>query len=303
MQYPVRRALPQARPPFAARRCSAERPPLPPATGATPKGLPRRTDKCRRGGSGAPAPRPALPAPPEPCPGAAGRPGRSLLGPRGVDDMRAHGARTAPPRAPDAARAAARQRPRAQPGVGQLHGRVVAQRLDQHVAAAPPLPAARAAAGTVNARSRGFSSRSNSPASPPLEVVGRRSGCCRSHAVSRQMPHDAPGESSRAAGGRVGRRQQPQRVLQHVDAGASVRRIHHQPQPAAGRQHGGQRPQPRRRVRQVVQHAAAVDVVERPEPAPGSSSSDMLPNAMVQAARRGPGPRDAERRRRPVEIA
>ena len=71
--------------------------------------------------------------------------------------------------------------------------------------------------------------------------------------------------------------QQPQRVLQHVDPGAAMWRIDHQPHPTVRRQHRGQRPQPRQRVGQVVQHAAAVDVVEGAEAGAGELQQRTLP--------------------------
>ena len=52
-------------------------------------------------------------------------------------------------------------------------------------------------------------------------------------------------------------------LLQHVDAGASVRRVHHQVHRAVGLQHVTQRAQPRIGICEVVQHACAHDQVER----------------------------------------
>ena len=87
-----------------------------------------------------------------------------------------------------------------------------------------------------------------------------------------------------------GRGQQAQRVLHHVDAGAPVRRIDHQPEPAAGRQHRGQRAQPLGRVGQVMQHAAAIDVVERSQPGAGKIKQRAgLPKNISQPADRGAG--------------
>ena len=64
-----------------------------------------------------------------------------------------------------------------------------------------------------------------------------------------------------------------------------MRRVDHQPQPAAGRQHGQQRGQPRRRVRQMVQHAAAIDVVERSKARPGQvKQRALLPHDVGQLA-------------------
>ena len=80
------------------------------------------------------------------------------------------------------------------------------------------------------------------------------------------MPHHPLRHIQPRRGRFVGRSQQPQRFLQHIDAGAAVRRINHQPQPAARRQHRQQRAQSLRRIGQVMQHAAAVDVVEWPQP-------------------------------------
>ena len=107
----------------------------------------------------------------------------------------------------------------------------------------------------------------------------------------RQVPHH-PLRHIQPRGRRlVGRRQQAQRVLQHVDAGAAVRRIDHQPETAAGRQHRQQRAQALRRIGQVMQHAAAVDVVERSrapipaDPAASRCSQTMLvrPRAAARA--------------------
>ena len=54
----------------------------------------------------------------------------------------------------------------------------------------------------------------------------------------------------------------PAVVLQHVDAGAAVRRIDHQVHRAVRREHVAQRAQPRVGIGQVMQHAGADDVFE-----------------------------------------
>ena len=99
-------------------------------------------------------------------------------------------------------------------------------------------------------------------------------------------------------GGRhlVGWRQQAQRFLQHIDAGAAMRRIDHQPQTAAWRQHRQQRAQPLGRVGQMVQHAAAIDVIEWSQPrARQIQQRTLLPDDVVQATRRGARLRDLQR--------
>ena len=54
----------------------------------------------------------------------------------------------------------------------------------------------------------------------------------------------------------------PAIVLEHVDAGPAVGRIHHQVHRAVGPQHGAQRAQARIGIREMVQHAGADDQIE-----------------------------------------
>ena len=74
-----------------------------------------------------------------------------------------------------------------------------------------------------------------------------------------------------------------QRVLHHVNAGAAMRRIHHQPHPAAGGQHGYQCAQSGCRIGQMVQHAAAVDVIEQSQAGAGQvQQRPLLPDDIGQ---------------------
>ena len=58
----------------------------------------------------------------------------------------------------------------------------------------------------------------------------------------------------------------PAELLQHVDAGPSVRRVHHEVHRAAGRQHVAQGPQARVGVGEMMEHAGADDLIEgRPQ--------------------------------------
>ena len=59
----------------------------------------------------------------------------------------------------------------------------------------------------------------------------------------------------------------PAEFLQHVDAGPSVRRIHHEVHRAVRLEHAAQRPEPGVGIRQMVQHAGADDLIEASSPA------------------------------------
>ena len=52
-------------------------------------------------------------------------------------------------------------------------------------------------------------------------------------------------------------------LLQHVDAGPPIGRVHHEVHRAVGLEHVAQRAQPRIRIGEMVQHAGADDLVER----------------------------------------
>ena len=61
---------------------------------------------------------------------------------------------------------------------------------------------------------------------------------------------------------RGGNSDQAAELLDHVDAGPAVRRVHHEVQRAVGREHVAQRPQRRVGIFEMVQHARAHDLIE-----------------------------------------
>ena len=94
--------------------------------------------------------------------------------------------------------------------------------------------------------------------------------------------------SRRCCGEFFGRGEAAKRVLHHVDAGATMRGVNHQPHPAAGGEDRQQGAQALGRVRQMVQHAAAFYVVERPQPGMGQvEQRPLFPDDVGQPASLG----------------
>ena len=113
--------------------------------------------------------------------------------------------------------------------------------------------------GTEYARSCGWSSASASAAA--FRKVGRlaqqrlASGCPGGNALegSDEIANSViVGDDAEA----------PAELLQHVDAGPSVWRVHHEVHDPAGREHVAQSAEAPVRIREVVEHAGADDLIE-----------------------------------------
>ena len=112
--------------------------------------------------------------------------------------------------------------------------------------------------GTEYARSCGCSSASASAASCRKSGASRSSGssgCPRGNSRSAATRSRIP-----ASVARMPRR--PAELLQHVDPGAAVRRVHHQMHRAVRFQHVAQRGKSRVGVREMMQNAGAHDLIE-----------------------------------------
>src|SRR6516162_785592 len=86
-----------------------------------------------------------------------------------------------------------------------------------------------------------------------LQQPGQRMGCGQSLEGQQELTDVAFGRTKADA---------PAELLQHIDAAAPVRCIHHEMHRALRLEHAAQRTQPRGRVRQMMQYPGADDLVE-----------------------------------------